>query len=103
MAGDKGFSPLCAAGDEFRPGPLVTAGPAARTAVRRRAAGGGRTRGGGAILWVCVPSGCSLLSRADLPSLARLPLVSRGVFIAGDHHPRGFRSEEETSELQSPC
>src|ERR1035438_2628238 len=29
MAGDKGFSPLCAAGDEFRPGPLVTAGPAA--------------------------------------------------------------------------
>jgi hypothetical protein len=35
-----------------------------------------------------VPSGIFLPSRADLPSLARLPLVSRGVFIAGDHHPK---------------
>jgi hypothetical protein len=47
----------------------------------------GRPSRGCAILCACVPSGCFLPSRAYLLSLARLPLVSRGVFIAGDHHP----------------
>src|ERR1700761_3795870 len=53
-----------------------------------------KSRGPCAILCACVLSGCFLPSRADLPSLARLPLVSRGVFIAGDiaggdHRPQG--------------
>jgi hypothetical protein len=38
---------------------------------------------GFATLGACVPLGCSLPSRADRSSLARLPLVTGGLFVAG--------------------
>src|ERR1700744_6763110 len=61
-------------------------------------------RGTCAILCACVPSGCFLLSRATLPSVARLPLVSRGVFIAGDYHSQGpdrINGEETMTAAES--
>src|SRR5579862_5236551 len=74
-----------------RPLPAIPARLAVRLGASRgpargvaSASGAPRLPRGYAILCACVPSGCFLPSRADLPSLARPPLVSRGVFIAAD-------------------